>query len=330
MSWSACLRCCTCPGAVRAVAGPRQADPGAGRASHARDQPLRVAGRRGGRVRARIIALLSALIAGEREAMLAALRAVLAIGSTSGATSWPASSSASRPSCITRGCCGAPRDERRAEARNDAGFDFPRRLIVAISSSAIDPLEGTGTPQALKEQAAATAQAMLPLLLLDNQLVITHGTGPRWASCCSRGRGARAHHAAVAGHPRRPDAGRHRLPAGTGVRECARAVGSPRHVVGLVTQVEVDRRTGVRCAHQAGRSVLHAGRGAGAGGAVRRDGAGGWPRLRYVVPSPQPRHICDISLVEALMCTRTVVVAGGGGGIPVVRDGSAAAAASRP
>jgi carbamate kinase len=31
-------------------------------------------------------------------------------------------------------------------------------------------------------------------------------------------------------------------------------------------------------------------------------------------------HICDISLVEALMCLRTVVIAGGGGGIPVVRD----------
>jgi hypothetical protein len=37
-----------------------------------------------GRVRARVVALLSALIAGEREATLAALRAVLAIGSTSG------------------------------------------------------------------------------------------------------------------------------------------------------------------------------------------------------------------------------------------------------
>ena len=37
-----------------------------------------------GRVRARIAALLSASIAGERETMLAALRAVLAIGSTSG------------------------------------------------------------------------------------------------------------------------------------------------------------------------------------------------------------------------------------------------------
>jgi carbamate kinase len=32
-----------------------------------------------------------------------------------------------------------------------------------------------------------------------------------------------------------------------------------------------------------------------------------------------PRHICDISLVEALMKRRTVVIAGGGGGIPVVR-----------
>jgi hypothetical protein len=37
-----------------------------------------------GRVRARVAALLSALIAGERETMLAALRAVLAIGSSSG------------------------------------------------------------------------------------------------------------------------------------------------------------------------------------------------------------------------------------------------------
>jgi hypothetical protein len=37
-----------------------------------------------GRVRARVVALLSTLIAGERDTMLAALRAVLALGSTSG------------------------------------------------------------------------------------------------------------------------------------------------------------------------------------------------------------------------------------------------------
>jgi carbamate kinase len=50
---------------------------------------------------------------------------------------------------------------------------------------------------------------------------------------------------------------------------------------------------------------------------LKEDSGRGW---RYVVPSPEPRHVCDISLVEALMCTRTVVLAGGGGGIPVVRD----------
>ena len=50
---------------------------------------------------------------------------------------------------------------------------------------------------------------------------------------------------------------------------------------------------------------------------VREDAGRGW---RYVVASPQTAALCDISLVEALMCTNTVVIAGGGGGIPVVRD----------
>ena len=47
------------------------------------------------------------------------------------------------------------------------------------------------------------------------------------------------------------------------------------------------------------------------------DAGRGW---RQVVPSPEPRHICDISLVDALASRGTIVIAGGGGGIPVVRD----------
>jgi len=49
---------------------------------------------------------------------------------------------------------------------------------------------------------------------------------------------------------------------------------------------------------------------------MKQDGARGW---RHVVPSPLPRHICDISLISALAERGTVVIAGGGGGIPVVR-----------
>jgi carbamate kinase len=40
---------------------------------------------------------------------------------------------------------------------------------------------------------------------------------------------------------------------------------------------------------------------------------------RHVVPSPVPKHICDISLIEALSQRGTIVIAGGGGGIPVIR-----------
>jgi carbamate kinase len=49
---------------------------------------------------------------------------------------------------------------------------------------------------------------------------------------------------------------------------------------------------------------------------MQEDSGRGW---RLVVPSPEPRHIVDISLIDALAKRGAVVIAGGGGGIPVVR-----------
>ena len=49
---------------------------------------------------------------------------------------------------------------------------------------------------------------------------------------------------------------------------------------------------------------------------MKEDGKRGW---RHVVPSPRPRHICDISLIQVLARRGSIVIAGGGGGIPVVR-----------
>ena len=199
----------------------------------------------------------------------------------------------------------------------------PRRLIVAISSSFFDPLDRRGTPQELALRAAATAQAMLPLLLLDNQLVITHGNGPQvgkllLASAIARKRIT----------PQSLDILVAQTQGGTAYllaqafENALRAVGSPRHVVGLVTQVEVDPQDPAfaRPTKAVGPFFSEAEAKALAedyGATVEPDNGRGW---RYVVPSPKPKHICDISLVEALMCTRTVVVAGGGGGVPVVRD----------
>jgi carbamate kinase len=50
---------------------------------------------------------------------------------------------------------------------------------------------------------------------------------------------------------------------------------------------------------------------------MKEDSGRGW---RHVVPSPKPKHVCDVSLVQVLARRGTIVIAGGGGGIPVVRE----------
>lgn len=200
---------------------------------------------------------------------------------------------------------------------------IPRRLIVAIGGNAIDTGEGHDSPEEQKAVAAATALTMRPLLDLDNQLVIVHGNGPQvgkllLANAIARDRitpqsldmlvaqtqGATAYLLAQA------------------FENALRAEGKPRHVVGLVTQVEVSpddpgfqnptKPVGPFFSESEAKSLAEE-----FGVTVKEDAGRGW---RYVVASPQPKHVCDISLVEALMCLGTVVIAGGGGGIPVVRD----------
>jgi len=204
-----------------------------------------------------------------------------------------------------------------------ASFEIPRRLIVAIGGNAIDAIDGDDSSEAQKQIAARTAQAMLPLLALDNQLVVTHGNGPQvgkllLANAIARERvtplsldllvaqtqGATAYILAQA------------------FENALREAGNSRHVVGLVTQVEVDpddagfrnptKPVGPFYSEPEAKALA-----AELGVSIVEDSGRGW---RRVVASPKPKHICDISLVESLMCTRTVVIAGGGGGIPVVRD----------
>ncbi len=204
-----------------------------------------------------------------------------------------------------------------------ASYDIPRRLIIAIGGNAIDPADGSGTSEEQKAIAAATAKTMLPLLQFDNQLVIVHGNGPQVGKLLLANAIARE---------KIPPQSLDILVAQTqgatayilaqAFENVLREAGSSRHVVGLVTQVEVDpddpgfrnptKPVGPFFSEADARALA-----ADLGVQVREDSGRGW---RYVVGSPQPKHICDISLVEALMCTKTVVIAGGGGGIPVVRD----------
>lgn len=200
---------------------------------------------------------------------------------------------------------------------------IPRRLIVAIGGNAMDPAVGKGTPEEQKAIADATAKAMLPLLELDNQLVLVHGNGPQvgkllLANAIARERVAPQSLDILVAQTQ----GAMAYILAQAFENALREVGNPRHVVGLVTQVEVNKDdpafqnptkpVGPFFTEAEGQALA-----AELGVTVKEDSGRGW---RYVVPSPMPQHVCDISLVESLMCTRTVVIAGGGGGIPVVRD----------
>jgi carbamate kinase len=100
-----------------------------------------------------------------------------------------------------------------------------------------------------------------------------------------------------------------------------REAGDPRHVAALLTQVEVDPddpafANPTKFVGPFFSDVEAARVNKDLGWLMREDSGRGW---RHVVPSPDPKHICDISLVDELVKRGTVVIAGGGGGIPVVR-----------
>ena len=203
-----------------------------------------------------------------------------------------------------------------------APFDIPDRILVAIGGNATHPEDIEGTSKQQKEIAANTAQSLLPLALLDNELVVTHGNGPvvgkilmRQAMtrdtiapmpldiCVAHSQGGIAYLLVQA------------------MENALREADSSRHVACLLTQVEVDpddpafqdpsKPIGKFYDEEEARRI-----GKAMGWLMKEDAGRGW---RHVVPSPKPKHICDISLIQVLARRGTVVIAGGGGGIPVIR-----------
>ena len=201
--------------------------------------------------------------------------------------------------------------------------DIPRRIIIAIGGNAIHPSGIKGTSEEQVAIAATTAKALLPLLKLDNELIITHGNGPGVGKVLMR--------QALASHAVAPMSLDICVANTQGVtayllvqafENALREIGNQRHVVGLVTQVEVNpndpgftnptKPVGYFYNEEDAKRLS-----AQLGWTMREDAGRGW---RMVVASPSPKHICDISLIDGLAKLGNVVIAGGGGGVPVVRD----------
>ena len=157
---------------------------------------------------------------------------------------------------------------------------------------------------------------------MDGQLVITHGNGPVVGKILMRQTIARERVTPMSldicvAHSQ----GGIAYLLMQALENALREAENPRHVVCLLTQVEVDpddpafanptKPVGFFYDDAEGRAIaeeMH--------WLMREDSGRGW---RHVVPSPKPKHIVDISLVRALAESGAVVIAGGGGGIPVVR-----------
>lgn len=201
-------------------------------------------------------------------------------------------------------------------------LDIPPRLVIAIGGNATHPegIRGTASEQA--ELAAATAKSLLPLLELDSELIITHGNGPVVGKMLLRQAIARDRVAAMSldicvAHSQ----GGIAYLLMQALENALREIGNPRHVVCLLTQVEVDledpafqaptKFIGYFYTEEEARALSKE-----LGWSMKEDSGRGW---RHVVASPRPKHVVDISLVEAVARRGAVVIAGGGGGIPVVR-----------
>ena len=198
----------------------------------------------------------------------------------------------------------------------------PKRLIIAIGGNATHPENITGTSAEQKDIAERTAKALLPLARQNIELIITHGNGPVVGKILMR-----------------QALTRDRIPPMTldicvahsqggiayllmqALENELRKADDPRHVACLLTQVEVDpgdpafdeptKFVGPFFSPVQAELLSNE-----LGWRMKQDGQRG---IRHVVSSPRPRHICDISLIDALSKRGTIVIAGGGGGIPVVR-----------
>lgn len=200
---------------------------------------------------------------------------------------------------------------------------MPSRILIAVGGNAIHPEGIAGTPKEQIDIVAATAKALLPIMCLDNELIVTHGNGPVVGKILLRQ--ALARHRVV---PMSLDICVAHSQGGVAYllmqafENALREADSQRHVVCLLTQVEVDpddpgfqrptKPVGYFYTDQEAQSITQE-----LGWKMREDSGRGW---RLVVASPEPKHIVDISLIDALAKRGAVVIAGGGGGIPVIRE----------
>jgi carbamate kinase len=189
------------------------------------------------------------------------------------------------------------------------------RIVAALGGNALLRRGQPMTAENQRDNVRVAARALLPIAL-EHDLVLTHGNGPQVGLLALQNAAYRpdetypldvldAETEGMIGYLLEQELG-NLLPAG-------------RPMATILTRIAVDPADPafshpskpIGPVYDRADAERHA---AERGWAIARDGAG-W---RRVVPSPQPREILEIGVIDLLVRERVIVVCAGGGGIPVV------------
>jgi carbamate kinase len=188
------------------------------------------------------------------------------------------------------------------------------RVVAALGGNALLRRGQPMTAENQRENVAVAAQALRPIAL-EHDLILTHGNGPQVGLLALQNLAYRpdeiypldildAESEGMIGYLLEQELG-NLLPG--------------RRIATLLTRIEVARDD---------PAFMHPTKPIGPvyerEEAERLAGERGWtiapdgPKWRRVVPSPEPRRILEIDVIEPLVAAGVLVVCAGGGGIPVV------------
>lgn len=210
-----------------------------------------------------------------------------------------------------------PQGFERCQPAPDRGPPL-MRIVVALGGNALLRRRETPDVGAQRQNVRRAVESLAPLLL-EHEVVITHGNGPQIGLLALESEAyeaVRAYPLDVLGAesqgmvgyllleglheilPRRDFAA---LITRVQVDETDRAFSRPTKPIGPIYDLEVSERL----AEERGWHIA-------------RDGAG-W---RRVVPSPQPIRILEARAISTLLEKGITVICAGGGGVPMIRRGS--------
>jgi carbamate kinase len=197
-----------------------------------------------------------------------------------------------------------------------------RRAVVVLGGNAFAPPGVRLTMGGQFLFAHKALAALEPLLDPHTQLVVGHGNGPQVGHMLVRVEESlgKAYALPLEVCVAESEGELGYVLAQT-LHNLCRARGAPRPVASLLTQVEVDpldpafnhpdKPIGPFYTQEQASALAQK------GFPVVQDAGRGW---RRVVPSPEPRAIIDVEVIDKLVGMGVIAIAAGGGGIPVTRE----------